>query len=204
MGQSTTDDGIRCCISIIARSDGFDKEEVSPMSEVVEKMDFEEFEDEGYSIKDDRGAEYALKRIKNTQDEVDKFRAYYDEQIQKMQERADGIAGFYLAHLERYFNQVPHKTTKTMESYELPSAKLVLKQQSPEFVRDDNAVLEWCHSQGNEEFIKVKESLDWAGLKKMVDVSGDKVVVGGTGEVVPGIEVVQREPKFSVTFKKEG
>ena len=171
------------------------------MSEAISMI--EQYEDEGFSINGDRGAEYALKRIRETQDEVDKFRAYYDEQIAKMQERADGIRAFYLAHLERYFNSVPHKTTKTQETYELPSAKLVLKKQAPEYVREDDKVILFLHDTDNEQFIKVKESLDWAELKKSVDVIGEECFLKETGEAVPGISVVEREPKFDVSFKKE-
>ena len=94
------------------------------MSEAVEMM--EEFENDGFSIDDDRGAEYALKRIRETQEEVDTFRKYYEDSITKMQNRADGIRAFYEAHLEKYFEKVPHKATKTQESYELLSGKIHL------------------------------------------------------------------------------
>ena len=113
------------------------------MSEVM-MMDVEEievYEDEGFHIEDDRGAEYALKRIRETQEEVDKFKAYYDASIKKMQSRADGIRNYYESHLRKYFENVPHKATKTQESYELPSAKLVLKAQAPEFVREDDEIM---------------------------------------------------------------
>lgn len=170
------------------------------MSEVLETI--EEYEDNGFSICDDRGAEYALRRIRETQAEVDKFKEYYDEQIRKMQERADGIKGFYTKHLYHYFETVPHKATKTQESYELPSAKLVWKQQNPEYVRDDEKVIDWLKKSDCAEFVKIKESLDWAGLKKQVVVSNGECVMADTGEVVPGIEVVEREPKFDIAFKK--
>ena len=176
------------------------------MSEVFETMGeefspVEMYENDGYSIKDDRGAEYALKRIRETQAEVDKFREYYDLQIQKMQERADGIRGFYLGHLYKYFQSVPHKSTKTQESYELPSAKLVWKQQNPEYVRDDEKVITWLKNVEETGFIKVKESLDWAELKKKSHVSDGVCVLNETGEVIPGIDVVERDAKFDVTFK---
>ena len=171
------------------------------MSEVVELI---EYENDGFSIKDDRDAEYALKRIRETQEEVDKFRKYYDEQIQRMQERADGVREYYMYHLHAYFDGVPHKTTKTQESYELPSAKLIFKQQNPEFVRDDDAVMKWLKESGETQFVKTKESLDWAELKKRVEVSGIGCIDKETGEIIPGISVQYREPKFDVTFKKEG
>ena len=121
-----------------------------------------------------------------------------------MQKRADGINAFYTAHLERYFGKVPHKETKTTESYELPSAKLVLKYQAPEFIRDEEKVINWLKENEGGNFVKVKESLDWAGLKKVVQVSGNDCIVSETGEVVPGINVEYREPKFDVSWKKEG
>lgn len=170
------------------------------MSEAVEMI--EQYEDDGFSIKDDRGAEYAIKRIKETQAEVEKFREYYDEQIRKMQERADGIRQFYLAHLNRYFDGVPHKVTKTQESYELPSAKLVWKQQSPEYVREEDAIIKFLKENDYPDFIKTKESVDWSGLKKSVDVIGESCFLKETGECVPGVTVVYREPKFDVSFKE--
>ena len=171
------------------------------VNEVVNEV-VEQYEDEGFSITDDRGAEYALKRIRETQAEVDKFRKHYDESIRKMQERADGIREYYLGHLERYFDGVPHKSTKTTESYELPSAKLVRKVQAPEFVRDDDKIVDWLKSNGDTQFIKVKESANWAELKKSVEVFDGSCYFKETGELVPGIEVVEREPKFDVVIKE--
>lgn len=172
------------------------------MSEMVEMI--EQYEDDGFSINDDRGAEYALKRIRETQAEVDKFKDYYAESIAKMQERADGIRAFYEAHLERYFGKVPHKTSKTQESYELPSGKLIRKQQAPEFVREEDKLLGFLHENGLTGYIKVKENVDWAEMKKVCTVVGEDVCLNFTGEVVPGVKAVAREPKFDVSFKKEG
>ena len=170
------------------------------MSEAVVN-DIEIFEADGYSIEDDHDAEYAIKRIRESQEEVDKFREYYAEQIRRMQERADGIRGFYAGHLERYFEKVPHKETKTTESYELPSAKLVRRAQAPEFVRDDDKIVEWLKGNGETQFIKVKESPNWAELKKSVEVFDGQCFMKDTGELVPGVSVVEREAKFDVTIK---
>ena len=170
------------------------------MSEIAEIVDYEE---DGFSIKDDRSAEYALKRIRETQEEVEKFREYYDAQIRKMQERADGIKGFYMGHLQKYFNGVPHKTTKTQESYDLPSARLVFKQQKPEFVRDEDLMLKFIHENELVGYLKVKESVDWAEMKKACEVIGEDVYLKFTGEIIPGVKAVAREPKFDVSFKED-
>lgn len=185
------------------------------MSEVVEQEVLQEemqeqFEFDGFSIEDDRKAEYAFKRMQETQAEVDAFRAYYAEQIDGMQKRADAIKEFYMGHLQRYFSHVPHKKTNTQESYKCPSFTMTLKAQNPEYKRDAEKVLEWCgKSDDTKAFVKNKPVLDWEGLKKRVVVVGSECFMDDTGEKIPGVEVVEREPKFEVkpvkkTEEKEG
>ena len=53
---------------------------------------------------------------------------------------------------------VPHKVTKTQESYALPSGKLVLKEQKPEWVHDDTQLLPWVKA-NLPEMIRTKESI---------------------------------------------
>ena len=50
---------------------------------------------------------------------------------------------------------------------------------------------------GGGDFVKVSESLDWAGLKAKAGIVGTSLV-NEDGEIIPGIEVVEREPKFMV------
>jgi phage host-nuclease inhibitor protein Gam len=92
---------------------------------------------------------------------------------------------------------VPHKKTKTQESYKLPGGKLVLKTQNPEYKRDDKTVIDWAKANSLTQFVKVKEELDWDGLKKATAVFEGHIVTED-GEIVPGIDVVDREAKFSV------
>jgi hypothetical protein len=47
------------------------------------------------------------------------------------------------------------------------------------------------------QFVKIKEELDWAGLKDATAVFEGHIVTED-GEIVPGIDVVDREAKFSV------
>jgi hypothetical protein len=56
-----------------------------------------------------------------------------------------------------------------------------------------------------ESFIKIKESLDWQGLKDTLDYIGE-TVADEDGQVVPCIKAVEREPVFKVQIskKKEG
>jgi S-DNA-T family DNA segregation ATPase FtsK/SpoIIIE len=73
-----------------------------------------------------------------------------------------------------------------------------LKQQQPEFVRDEKALVEWAEKSAPD-FIKVAKSVNWADLKKSTTLDGETVVYAETGEVVPGVVAKAREDVFEVT-----
>lgn len=134
------------------------------------------------------------KRIVNDRDELI---AYYEDQIAKVKADAEYKIGFIDRALFAFFQTVEHKKTKTQESWSIPAGKLVLKKQAPEYKRDDKAVIEWLKNNNASQFVKVEEKLDWAGLKSETTVVGN-TIVNQDGEIIPGVEVIEREPKFSV------
>ena len=152
---------------------------------------------EGFVIDTDAKAAWALRKIKEARADRDRFVDWYKAKIKEIEEQTD----FNTMNLERmlaeYFATVPHKVTKTQETYSMPEGKLVMKKQNPEYKRDDKAVIEWLKANKPGQFVKVKEELDWAGLKETVGVFGGNVV-DENGEIVPGIEVVERPEKFIV------
>ena len=128
---------------------------------------------------------------------MDTWVKWYKDKIAEIEAATD----FNTMNLERmlsdYFATVPHKVTKTQESYSMPEGKLVMKKQNPEYKRDDAKVIAWLKANKPGQFVKVKEELDWAGFKATVGVF-EGCVVDENGEIVPGIEVVDREEKFIV------
>lgn len=154
-------------------------------------------EAEGFVIDTDAKAEWALQKIREARADRDRWVAWYTDKIKEIKEQTD----FDTMNLERmlaeYFATVPHKKTKTQESYKLPGGKLVMKTQNPEYKRDDKTVIDWAKVNGMAQFVKVKEELDWAGLKDATEVFEGHIVTED-GEIVPGIEVVNRDAKFSV------
>lgn len=147
---------------------------------------------------DDASAEYLLRRIREANDQFDRMEAWYAHQLQKAMEIRDRTVAWAERGLRAYLDMVPAKRTKTQISYELPGGKLVLKFQAPEYERDDAALVPWLKKNGMAELVKVKESANWAELKKTLKEGPD----GGTmiteyGEIVPGVKVIQREPKFT-------
>lgn len=172
-----------------------------------------------FTVDNDQKAEWCLDKIREANDEADRMQAWYTEQMKKILKRRDARVAFFEEKLKPYFGIVPKKTTKTQMSYALPSGKLVLKKQAPEFERDDTVLLPWLKENGFDEYVKTKESVDWAGLKKIIEVAGytdvdgnsglcasipdpdAKCLMQANGFMVPGITVTERPDKFVVEVK---
>ena len=152
---------------------------------------------ETFVIDTDAKAAWALRKIKEARADRDMWVKWYKDKIAEVEAATDYSTANLEHMLAEYFATVPHKVTKTQESYSMPEGKLVMKKQNPEYKRNDAKVIEWLKANNGGQFIKVKEELDWAGFKATVGVFGE-TVVDENGEIIPGIEVVEREPKFVV------
>jgi phage host-nuclease inhibitor protein Gam len=154
-------------------------------------------ETEGFVIDTDAKAEWALQKIREARTDRDRWVKWYKEKIDEITAQTD----FDTMNLERmlaeYFATVPHKVTKTQESYKLPGGKLVMKTQNPEFKRDDKAIIDWVKANGMPQFVRVKEELAWQELKDATAVFEGHIVTED-GEIIPGVEVVNRDAKFIV------
>ena len=158
------------------------------------------FPDDPFCIEDDKQADWAIRKIKESREDTAKWRAYYADQIAKIEKANATTEDYFMALLESYFAHVPHKATKTQESYMLPSGKLVRKAQNPTYERDEEALLAWAHA-SCPDVIRTKESVSWEQLKKRVTWSPDGEAINrDTGEIIPGVKAIQRDPAFHVTF----
>lgn len=161
---------------------------------------------EDFIIDSDAKAKWALDKIREARADRDYWVKWYTDKIEEIKAQTD----FNTMNLERmlaeYFATVPHKKTKTQESYPLPGGKLILKRQNPEYKRDDKTAIAWLKANGYAQFVKIKEELDWAGLKEASDAVNGQIVCGEKvtedGEIIPlvvdGIEVIDRPEKFVV------
>jgi len=170
------------------------------MSELLESV---EQEYQGFQITDDSTAEWAVRKIKEAQGDTAKWQAHFAAQLASIKKANDATVEYMTGLLAHYFEAVPHKDSKTMSKYELPSATLVRKQQQPEYSRDDDILLDYLEKEGFTSLIKIKREPDWASLKKELTKSGDQAVSTITGEIVPGVTVIERPDKFDVQIKGE-
>lgn len=162
-------------------------------------------EKEGWQITDDLTADWALDKIRDTRAEYNRFEMVAKAKIRQIEEALakkrmamESETGFFESKLREYFETVKTKDTKTQKSYSLPSGRLKLKYQNPEYKRDEEVLLSYLESNNMSSYVKLKKSTDWSNLKKLTDIAGGKVVNKETGEIIPGIELVERDPKFEV------
>jgi phage host-nuclease inhibitor protein Gam len=159
--------------------------------------EIERVESDGFVIDTDAKAEWALKKIREARADRDKWVEWYTDKIAEIKAQTDFDTMNLENMLAEYFATVPHKKTKTQESYKLPGGKLVLKTQNPEYNRDDARVIDWLKKNGQAQFVKVEEKLDWAALKGATAVF-DGHIVTEDGEIIDGVEVINRDAKFVV------
>lgn len=169
------------------------------MSELIDYIPDEE---QAFTVKDDGTAEWCLQKIREAQEDVQKWESHYANQLQKVKDEAQKAIDYFTAKLEEYFASVPHKATKTQESYSLPGGKLIQKHQQPSYETDDDKLVPWLKQNFMGQLVKVKESADWAGLKKVVTVTPDGMhVATDDGEIVPGVTVTPRPDVFKVEME---
>lgn len=156
-----------------------------------------------FLIDDDSKADWALRKIAEAQADTAKWADYYANQTEKIKAQNNQIVAYFTSALEQYFDTVPHRTTKTQESYGLPSGKLVRKAQQPAYERDADALLSWAKT-SFPEAIKVKEEASWTDIKNRIGkvMPDGSAVDKETGEIIDGVTVVERDPVFKVEIKE--
>lgn len=160
-------------------------------------------QDSYFVISNDQTAEWAIKKIAEERAETQRYINVCDTMIadyamkkQKAQEYLVNKTSFLIGKLQEYFLTVPHKEAKTQETYKLPSGTLKMKYGTPEFVRDEEKLLKWA-KENAPECVKVKETANWAEIKKNSSIAEERVVTND-GEIVEGVSVVWNPNRFEV------
>ena len=172
-----------------------------------EVLDTEKTEKEEWKIKNDEEADWWIEIHEEKLVEVRRLRmqlenkiAFYKEKLDKVIEEEQYIIEKRNGKLAEYFETLDvkqMKKTKTMMKYRLPSGELVKKFKAPEFKRNNDILVKWLEDNQMDEYIEVKKQAKWKELKKAVKVINGAVVTED-GEIVEGVEVVERAPEFKV------
>lgn len=171
------------------------------IDEVIEEKSNE---NEGFIIDCDEKAEWALQKIAVERAETQRYINVcqsmileYEEKIKKAQEKLTNKSIFLEGQLQKYFECVEKRYTKTQQTYKLPSGTLKLKYQQPEFKRDEQILTKWLKENNMIEFVKIEEKPNWSELKRSINISGENAVTHD-GLIVDGVKVIDRPPVFEV------
>jgi hypothetical protein len=158
-----------------------------------------------FKITDDSLADWAVRKIADERAELARLKELADEQIARIMEkvteaekRCENNTSFMTSKLAEYFETVPHKETKTKHSYRLLSGALVKKIGGVTMKQDDEKLLEYFKSSGNDDMIQIVEKPKWGEFKKRLEIVGGQIVDTDTGEIVEGVEIVTKADTFVV------
>lgn len=171
----------------------------------------EETKKEAWKIENDEDADWwieakeeELNEVRRLKKQLDSKIDFYMGKLEKVQEEENYIIEKRNSKLAEYFETIDFKDmkeTKTQKKYRSPSGDLVLKIKSPQFKRDNRELAFWLESNEMDEYIETKKSPKWGDLKKATKVINGQVVVEDTGEIVEGVEAIERAPEFKVEVK---
>lgn len=164
---------------------------------IEEIEETEQEESASFIIDNDQKADWAVRKIMETENAAKMWKEYYKKQSDRVEQTTQQRIAYFTAMLESYFETVPHKATKTSEKYKLPSGVLVRKAQAPEYERDDAQIIAWC-AENAPSCVENVPKLKWTALKGLFVVNNGQAIDEITGEVVPGIKIVPRDPIFAV------
>lgn len=168
------------------------------MEQFINEIEENEQEERaGFVIDNDQKADWAVRRIAELEADTQKWKDYYKVQSERVAQSNQQSIDYFTSLLESYFETVPHKATKTSEKYKLPSGVLVRKAQAPEYERDDAQIIAWC-AENAPSCVENVPKLKWTALKGLITENNGQAVEELTGEVIPGIKIIPRDPVFAV------
>jgi len=167
-----------------------------------------EAHDDGFKIDNDDKAEWAVRKIKQARQNIERRKAFVQAEIERLQawqwmldERDQTTIDWMIGMLAPYFESLRPRLGKR-KSYPLPSGILQVRSTPIQYTRNDDELLSYARQIG---LVRVKETPDWAEIKRRLrpagDRPGDPVVDVETGEIVPGVTV--QEPEREVFSVKE-
>lgn len=158
-----------------------------------------------WRIRDEEGANKYMRIVRSLEGqmanvseirtkEVQRIEGFYDAQWDEL----NGKAEFFRQLLVDWYNRQREVDPK----YQLktPWGRVTSRRtKSPQWL-DEPQTLAWLKASGHGDLVKVEESIRKADLKKAMNEADGHYIDPATGEIVPGVEVVE---KVSVTVKTE-
>lgn len=169
----------------------------------VELEELEE-QEQRFQVETPEQANWALRKIRALQAKINEARELAQAEVDRINQwlsdetgKAEDSIAFFTSLLEEYHRAELERDPKA-KTIKLPYGQLQMRAQQPEYIRNDELLRPWVEQNKPEFLIPQPAKLDWAGLKKVIAITGATTIDPETGESIPGLVIEQREPKFSV------
>ncbi len=191
----------------IERMEDLEKNLLDFLDEEIDQQRFGQEENNGqpFRVTNMDQANWAVRKIARIEVRREECRALAEQEIikintwfKKQEEDFDRERSFFEQLLRVYMEEQRQQDSK-LKTMKLPSGKIGLRRQQPDFQRDNDKLLNWLKN-NHPELIRVKEEPDWAGVKAAAEVVGNYLADPETGEVIDGVIVVHRPDKLQVEF----
>lgn len=163
-------------------------------------------EKQRFVIDNDTKADWAVRKVAEEKQEYDRIEELAEEQIARTEQKLEAAkrrfnqsTAYLRSLLCDYFAHVPHKSTKTQETYRLLSGRLVMKPPKPKPVYENDELIQFLKAGGYDDYVKTEEKPQWGEFKKLLDLSsGHVAVLKDTGELVECIQIEETPAEFKV------
>ena len=160
-------------------------------------------DNERFKIDDLETADWALTKIAEAENEIEKNKSYADMQRHKIDEwetdvnkEFENTISFMKSHLQLYLQ------TQDKKSIKLINGNIGFrKRQDKWHIPNSEELVKALESTELHDLIRVKKEPALSELKKHLTVVGDQVLYEKTGEVIEGIKIEKQEDSFNVKIK---
>lgn len=164
-----------------------------------------EQEEQQFTIDTAPKANWAIKKIKEARQRRDIFNLSAQEEINYLRDQINDnnkkyeSETFYLREaLIGYMNNLPTKKSKTQESIEFPSGKLIRKFAKQVLKQEDEKLMEYLEKEKEYDYIRIKKETMWGEFKKLLTIQDGKVVRKDTGEILDCIGIDKKEETLDI------
>jgi|BioPla2DNA2_1021312.scaffolds.fasta_scaffold27022_3 hypothetical protein len=167
-------------------------------------------EQQSFRVTDKGSADWCLRKIAAYRAEMAENQKLVQAETERLQqwlkaenEKAEQSIAYFSGLLEEWL-RAEHERDERKRSISLPHGRIRLRRQQPEYVYQDEQVLPFLKAAApdlvqTEVIEKYSKSNLKAYIKKHCNVTGNGVpVVEATGEVMPGVQITERPPKFEI------
>jgi len=152
-----------------------------------------------FVIDDDNKAEWALKKINEAKNEIEKISSFAEREITRVEDWEKKQKDKYVDSIDYFTSLLAEYAYKNdVKSHSLPSGRIRFRKQQPKWSVDNEKAIKSFKEIGRDDLIRVKEEPVMKDIKKSFSVVNGKAVDEETGQVIEGINIEDRKDKFEV------